>query len=37
MNIPDFLDRLPKVATALAALITALAGAAATGHSIGWW
>jgi hypothetical protein len=34
---PDPFDRFLKAVTALAPLITALAGAAMTGHTIGWW
>jgi hypothetical protein len=34
---PDPFDRFLKTLTALGPLITAIAGAAMTGHSIGWW
>jgi hypothetical protein len=34
---PDPFDRFLQVVTALGPFITALAGAAWTGHSIGWW
>jgi hypothetical protein len=34
---PDPIDRFQKALGALAGLITALATAAMTGHTIGWW
>lgn len=36
-NAPDPFDRFRKVYAALAALITSMTGAAATGHTVGWW
>jgi hypothetical protein len=34
---PDFFDRFLRALKALTPFITAITGAAMTGHSIGWW
>jgi hypothetical protein len=34
---PDPFDRFQKALGAVAALITAISGAAVAGHTIGWW